>query len=375
MAKQSGKPVVLVTGSEGLIGDAIVNACCHEYDLVGFDVERPHKNPETQDFIDCDLTKDNSVANALATLRERHGNRLASVIHLAAYYDFSGAPSHLYKDLTIEGTRRLLHGLRSFEVEQFIFSSTHIVMKPSEEGEPVTEESPVDPAWAYPKSKLETEKLIAAERDGIRAVILRIAGVYNEDCHTVPIAQQIARIYERDFESYFFPGDASHGQAFVHLDDLVDCILRTVSRRARLADYDVFLVAEPDVMSYAELQDRLGELIHGREWPAIRIPKVVAKAGAWAQEKISGDENTFIKPWMIDLADQNYPIDITRAKEALGWEPKHRLRDTLPEMVKRLKENPRQWYETNGLPAPEEVEPQKRDSPEQMFVDDMFNRK
>jgi hypothetical protein len=44
-------------------------------------------------------------------------------------------------------------------------------------------------------------------------------------------------------------------------------------------------------------------------------------------------------------------------------------------MVKRLKENPRRWYEINGLPAPEELQPENRDSPEQMFVDDMFNRK
>jgi hypothetical protein len=44
----------------------------------------------------------------------------------------------------------------------------------------------------------------------------------------------------------------------------------------------VFLLAEPDVMSYEELQDQLGRLIHGREWPTIRIPKPVDKAGAWA---------------------------------------------------------------------------------------------
>jgi len=30
------------------------------------------------------------------------------------------------------------------------------------------------------------------------------------------------------------------------------------------------LIAELDVLSYAELQDRLGELIHGQEWPTIR---------------------------------------------------------------------------------------------------------
>jgi nucleoside-diphosphate-sugar epimerase len=111
------------------------------------------------------------------------------------------------------------------------------------------------------------------------------------------------------------------------------------------------LIAEPDVMSYEELQEQIGELIHGTEWPTIRIPKVLAKAGAWAQENILG-QKTFIKPWMVDLADQNYPVEIERARRRLGWEPKHRLRDTLSKMVGSLKEDPRRWYEVNKLSPP-----------------------
>jgi nucleoside-diphosphate-sugar epimerase len=158
------KPVVLITGSEGLIGDALVRAFSREYHTVGFDIARPQKRPEELDFIDCDLTKDESVDAALEEMARRDGRQIASVIHLAAYYDFSGDPGPLYRDLTVEGTRRLLRGLQRFEVEQFVFSSTHIPLKPSEEGEPVSETSPKDPAWAYPKSKLLTERLIQRER-------------------------------------------------------------------------------------------------------------------------------------------------------------------------------------------------------------------
>src|SRR5690606_30830801 len=96
----------------------------------------------------------------------------------------------------------------------------------------------------------------------------------------------------------------SRGQALVHLDDLADCIARVIARRGELQDEEMFLVAEPDVMSYDELQDQIGELIHGSEWPTMRIPKVLAKAGAYVQEKFSSEDDApFIKPWMIDLAD------------------------------------------------------------------------
>ena len=350
-------PVILVTGSEGLIGDAIVNWEHSNYDIASFDIARPHKRPDFQDFIDCDLTSDEGVNRALETLRERHGNKLASVVHLAAYYDFSGEPSPLYRKLTVEGTRRLLRGLQSFEVGQFIFSSTHIVMKPSENGEPITEASPIGAEWDYPKSKLATEKIIREERGAIPAVILRIGGVYNEDGHTVPIAQQVVRIYEKRFESYFFPGDPSAGQAFVHLDDLVDLVHKVIESRDRLSPYEVLLVAEPDMVSYDELQDIIGEEIHGREWPTIRIPKLIAKAGAWAQEKLYGDDDSFIKPWMIDHADDNYPVSSGRARELLQWAPKRRLRSTIPDMIRRLRDNPQRWYEGNGIPVPEDLTP------------------
>lgn len=346
------KPVVLITGCAGLIGSRLVEECAAHYRVVGLDLKSPELPISEFDFIECDLTQEQSIARALAAIRDQYGNQIASVIHLAAHYDFSGAPSPLYHDLTVQGTRELLQGLRQFTVEQFVFSSTLLVMKPVEGDESVlTETSPVelaDETWDYPRSTLEAERIIRQQSGTIPTVILRIAGVYDETGYTIPIAQQISRIYEKKLESYFFPGDANHGQPFVHLNDLVDCFRRVIELRHELARYELFLIAEPDVMSYAELQEQIGELIHGEEWPTIRIPKIAAKVGAWAQEKILG-QDTFIKPWMVDLADTHYPVEIERARKRLGWEPQHRLRDTLSKMIGHLKQNPQQWYEVNKL--------------------------
>jgi nucleoside-diphosphate-sugar epimerase len=351
------RPVVLVTGSEGLIGTRIVRALADQYQVVGLDVKQaPTRDPRSI-FIECDLTDDASVVGALADVVTRLGSHIASVVHLAAYYDFSGEPSPLYQELTVEGTRRLLGQLQELEVEQFVFSSSLLVMTPVETGELITEYSPVEGTWDYPHSKLEAEREIREERGKTPAVVLRIAGVYDEDGHSIPICRQIARIYEKKIESYFFPGNAKHGQPFVHLDDLVDCFLQVVDRRAEFHGLEVLLVAEPDLMTYAELQDEIGEALHGRHWPTIRIPKVMAKAGAWLQGKTADeDEPTFIKPWMVDLADMHYPVDVSLARRKLGWEPRRRLRDTLPEMLRRLKADPRGWYERNQIPVPDDVD-------------------
>jgi nucleoside-diphosphate-sugar epimerase len=351
------KPVLLVTGCSGFIGANLAQAAADDFQVVGFDRQPPPKEVPLADWIPCDMTDDTDVEAACRRLVGSFGSRLASVVHLAAYYDFAGEPSPLYRTLTVEGTQRLLEQLQAMEVEQFIFSSTLLVMKPADDDEPLTAMDETQAEWDYPQSKLHAERVIAQERGDIPAVILRIAGVYNDDCHSIPIAQQISRIHQKQLESYFFPGDKTHGQAFVHIDDLVQCIRSTIDRRKQLGPYETFLIGEEDVMSYAELQEELGKQLHGEAWPTIRISKPLAKAGAWIKEKLAfgESEQPFIKPWMIDLADQHYPVSLERAKQQLHWQPQHTLRGTIPEMIRRLHDDPRRWYRVNGIPLPKSL--------------------
>jgi len=359
----SQQPVVLITGSSGLIGYATACRFVRDYDVMGFDrVGPPHPPPETEYVLDCDVTSDDSVRHALAEVRRLRGDRIASVIHLAAYYDFSGEPSSLYDEVTVRGTQRLLRALQDFQVEQFIFSSTMLVHAPCEPGERINEDWPLEPKWDYPQSKVETERLICAERGEIPVVMLRISGVYNDFCHSIPLAHQMQRIHERQITGKVFPGDITHGQSFLHLDDLVDALQLTVVRRAQLPPETVILLGEPETLSYDELQREFGRLIHGpeTEWETHQIPKTLAKTGAWFQdlapvEAVTGAE-PFIKPWMIDLADEHYALDISRARQLLGWEPKHSLRATLPKMAAALQADPLDWYRKNNLEAPSWVE-------------------
>ena len=362
MARRATKPLVLVTGASGFLGTRIVADLARDHTVVAIDRDPPQGKSRAKAFYRCDLTKDAAVRTTLKKVKAAHGSHVAGVVHLAAYYDFSGEPSPLYDALTVEGTRRLLRALRDFEVEQFLFSSTLLVMKPAEKrGEVLTEESPTRTDWAYPESKLKAEAVIAEEHEAMPYVVLRIAGVYADDCRSIPLAQQIARIHKKELESYFFPGNPKRGQPFLHVDDLVRCVRAALRARKRLDVREVFLVAEPEIVPYTELQDRLGRLLHGKAWPTIRIPAPLAKASAWVKDKLTEDPKaTFIKPWMIDLADAHYPTSIARAKTRLKWSPRHRLARTLPRMVAALKKDPAHWYEAHHLPVPEDLAKSER---------------
>jgi nucleoside-diphosphate-sugar epimerase len=315
-------------------------------------------------LIEVDLSSDESTAAALAEVRERFGTKIDAVLHLVAFFDFSGEESPLYQTVNVEGTRRLLRALQDFDIGRFIYSSTMLVHAPCKPGEYIDESQPIDPGWAYPKSKARAEAVIREEHGDIPYAILRFAGVYDEQSSVPTLAHQIARIYERDLESYFYSGSVDVGQAMLHREDMVDAVRRTLERRDELPADAEILIGEREAVGYDALQDELGYLIHGTEdWPTLRVPKPFAAAGAWAQAKLEPvipdaldqGESPFIKPFMIWMADAHYALDITRAQRLLGWEPRHRLKDDLPAMVADLKQDPLGWYKRNGITPPPEI--------------------
>lgn len=349
------KPVVLITGSEGRLGKAITAALEDAYTVIGF--ERACKG---DNCITADITSDEALTQACVQLRMQCGNRIASVIHLAAFYDFSGDPNPLYDEVNVKGTQRLLRALQSFDVEQFVYASTMLVHAPSAPGKPINEASPLQPAWPYPQSKLEAELVVHGERGHIPALILRIAGVYTDDCEVPSLAYQIQRIYERQMTSHVFPGDASHGQAFVHQEDVALAFRAAVDRRAQLPEETAVLIGEPVTESYEALQNLIGRLVHGQSWDTRQIPKSVAATGAWLQHRmedvipdaIDRGVEPFIKPFMVQLADDHYELDIACAERLLGWHPRHTLRRSLPVIIGELRQDPAQWYKRNKIPLP-----------------------
>jgi nucleoside-diphosphate-sugar epimerase len=371
------KPIVVITGAAGAIGSAIARALEPDYTVVGFDLEG---GEAPVDCIAIDLTSGDSVELAFRKFRERYGARIACVVHLAAFFDFTGEDSPLYDKVNVEGTRRLLRALQDFEVGQFVYSGTMLVHAPAEPGERIDEQAPIAPKWAYPESKAAAEAVIREEHGAIPYVLLHLAGLYDDSTAVPTLAQQIARIYERDVKSHLYAGDPRTGQAFVHKDDMIDAFRRAIDRRERLPDNVTILVGEPDALSYGKLQEMIGGLIHGEdEWATITVPKTLARVGARLEElsepvvpdAIDQGEKPFIRPFMVDMADDHYALDITRARDLLGWRPVRSLGATLPKIVQALKDDPIGWHQANGITPPPwlETAAQEVEDPEALRAD------
>lgn len=345
------KQVVVVTGSSGRVGTRVIERLGDEFQPVGLDFIGMTSNLPAMEFVYVDLSSDYSVECAFNRIRHVYGNKIASIVHLAAYYSFEGKHLELYDAITVNGTRRLLREAKKFEVEQFIFTSTMLVHEPTERGVIQNEDSPIRGKWHYPASKVRTEKVIREEHGDIPYVIVRIAGCYDDECNCVPISQHMVRIYEKQLASLVFPGKSSNGVPYTHFEDLSDMLLELLHKRKEIPKELVLLCCEEDSITYRELQTELGKLIHGKDkWPMIWIPKPIAKLGAWVQNHTPFMPKPFIKPWMVDLADDNYQFSLDRAREVLGWAPKHSLRKTLPTLVENMKADPIAWYKRHKIP-------------------------
>jgi len=353
------KPVVVITGAAGNIGSGLCKALSQSYDVIGLD--RPGNAEDRDDMIAFDLTDSASVERAIEELEQKAGGRIASVIHLAAYFDFSGEERPQYKAVNEDGTRNLIRALQRLEVEQFIYSGTMLVHAAGRPGTRLTEETPLAPSWAYPQSKARTEEIIAEEAGDMSAVFLHLAGLYGDETAVPTLSHQIARIYERNVKSHVFAGNTNAGQAFIHVDDMLRLFTRTVDRRADIPSGQVILAGEPDTLSYGVLQDRIGALIHGEEtWQTLVVPGPVAKLGAALEtgsepvvpDTLDQGEKPFIRPFMIDMASDHFALDISLARDLLDWSPQERINDKLPTLISALKRDPLAWYRANGITPP-----------------------
>ncbi len=96
---------MVVSGSSGLIGSALIKELAGKYQIIGLDnAGYPYPPPETE-CVTIDITFDEDVKKVFDDIRAKDGNRIVSFLLLAAYYGFSEKSSPLYDKITIKGTK------------------------------------------------------------------------------------------------------------------------------------------------------------------------------------------------------------------------------------------------------------------------------
>ncbi len=316
----SNGPVrVAITGATGNVGTALIEALSArpEVDgIVGIARRRPEWRPDGVDWVIADVGVDD-LAGAFTNCDV--------VVHLAWLIQ-PDRDRDLYFRTNVVGTERVLDAAARVGVRSIVHASSVGAYSPAPSGTRVDETWPTHgiPQLAYSWQKAYVERMldIFERGSGITVARMRPALIFRHD-----VAHEIRRLFlggvvparllgpwiRRIVES--LPTEFQ----VVHSRDVADAFARAALSGAAGA---FNLAAEPSLGTPAS-PSWLEPIAHN------------LAAIAWRARLVAAE------PGWVDLALRAPLMDTERAREHLGWTPRHSAQETLTELLEGFRDDAR----------------------------------
>lgn len=258
-----------------------------------------------------------------------------AVMHVAAVYRTAGHPDSYYREVNVEGTRRLLEAALAAGARRFVHTST-VGVHGDVKNPPIDETGPIAPSDIYQETKAEADALARefGRTHGLEVAIVRPAAIYGPgEARLLKVFKGIAR------GRYAVVGTGRPHYHLVYIDDLVDGFLRALDRPE--AAGETFIIAGPRSISQDELAREVAKATSGSVWP-FHIP-------AWPIQRLGDLVEAICVPLgieppihrrRVDFWVKNRSFSIDKARRLLGYEPR-------VDVVEGIARTAR-WYRENG---------------------------
>ena len=321
---------ILVTGGAGFIGGHVAEAFVADghdvtvldamdpfYDLgikrrtIGTHRERAAEAGVDYEFVEGDVRDAELVEDLVA--------EADAVYHQAAKAGVrpSVEAPREYNAVNVDGTLNLLDAARATSLERFVMASSSSVYGGEEAYLPFAETDPTTPVSPYGVSKLAAERYVCAYHEvyGLPTVALRYFTVYGPRMRpNMAISNFVSRC--SNGEAPIVYGDGAQTRDFTYIDDVLDANRTLLDTDA--ADGEALNVGSTDTIAIralaAEIRDQLA--------PDLDLE--------------------FADRYDAD-ADHTH-ADTTKARELLGYEPEHTIREGVGKFIEWYRAN-REWYE------------------------------
>lgn len=307
-----------MTGASGFIGTRIIT----ELLTCGYQVRAliRHRDVATEnvEVVRGDITVPESLLPAV--------EGVDAVIHNAAYAMDWGR-RHLFYKVNVEGTCNVAEACRKSGVKRVVLTSSAGVYGFPNTEEPITESSTLRPLNAYGKSKLASERVLAAYKDitssTVRPPLVLGAGSQAAGILLSGIEQGRMR----------YVGDGTQCISVAHPSDVARCIRLALERDERGEVYNVVSF----VCTIRELFEEVASQL-GAEKPGRHVPYPVAYVAALLSEMFS--RNPSLTRFRVVSMGTTRTISAERASRELGYVPQFDLKKTVDDMVT--------WYLKGG---------------------------
>jgi UDP-glucose 4-epimerase len=300
---------VFITGGAGFIGSTLARRLRDRGDEVTvFDnltVGRRENLPDGVAFVQGDVTDAASVSSAM------QGQQV--VVHFAARVAIRSSFDFVVEDThtNVVGTAAVMRAARLSGVARVVAASSMAVYADSPTAIPIDERHPTQPLSPYGISKLALEQLVhgMARDGGLGSVVLRFFNTYGVGQALSPYVGAVTIFTHklRDGREPIVFGDGEQCRDFVHVDDVVQAVVRAV-------DSDVS-----------------GVTLNVGTGVATSVNQVLALVQKSLGTSLSPCHEAAVP------GELRYSIaDIGAARRLLGYEPVHRLETALPAVVRAI---------------------------------------
>lgn len=346
-------PAVLVTGASGFIGRHLVAALQRRYRVHALARRTPveARAPEGANITwhQVDLCDGPTMDAVFQRIADDGG--VGSVLHLAAYYDFTGRDDPEYQRTNVDGLRATLERCRALKPRQFVFASSLAACAFPAPGTVLSERSAPDGPHPYARSKRAGEELLAEFAADVPSVIVRLGAVYSDWGEFTPLYTLMRAWFSGSWRSSILAGRGTAALPYIHVREVVNFFARVVERHADLGNGEVLIAGPDHATSHRQLFEAAHEAYSGQVPRPLLMPRVLVRPGLWGLKLLGAliGDRPFEQPWMADYVDKVMPVDASQTRQRLDWAPNERfsLLRRMPFLVENLKTNAQEWERRN----------------------------
>lgn len=313
MSDKSDKGIAFLTGASGFVGSAVARLLLDE----GFAVRalvRRSSNPANLsglglDVVEGDIRDADLVQQSMRDVRY--------VFHVAADYRLWAPDPNEIIRTNVDGTRAVMEAALANGVERIVYTSSVATLRPSDDGTPVDEQSPLTEAeaiGAYKKSKVLAERLVEryVAKSKLPAVIVNPSTpIGPRDVRPTPTGRIVIEAACGRMPAY-----VDTGLNLVHVDDVAAGHLAALTQ-GRIGER---YILGGDDMTLGQMLAEISRLA-GRRAPTTRLPRQLVYPiayGAEAAARITGRE-PFATVDGIRMAKYKMYFSSAKAKRELSY--------------------------------------------------------
>ena len=296
----------LLTGGSGYLGVALARKLMQQGVPVRvYDLQRSDRLPETAEFVQGDIRDFNGVKEAMAGCDAVH--------HLVGIMPQARASRETMQAVNVGGMELVLRAASECGVKRVVFvSSSEVYGRPR--SIPVREDDALDPIGEYGHNKVAAEQLCHDYRNksGVEAVILRPPTIVGPEMDEPTFLRSMEMARRGRFVCV---GRGDHRFQMAFVDDVADACVLAAQREG--IDGEVFNIGAEGTLPFRkQLEEVAGYL--GKKPKVRSIPAGLFKGIMRILYPLGLSP---LEPDHLHLLDSDFVMDVSKAKQKLGWTP------------------------------------------------------